>query len=52
MNTIVVVMVLAVVGALIALAVSWRRGDAADLGAVSHQWIAEHRMGSGEDSRR
>ena len=52
MNTIVVLMGLAVVAVVIALAVSWRRGVAADLGAVSHQWIAEHRMGSGEDSRR
>lgn len=52
MNTIVVLMGLAVVAVVIGLAVSWRRGDAADLGAVSHQWIAEHRMGSGEDSRR
>jgi hypothetical protein len=23
-----------------------------DMGAVSSQWIAEHRMGSGDDSRR
>lgn len=52
MNTIVVLIGLTVVAAVIALALSWRRGDAADLGAVSHQWIAEHRMGSGEDSRR
>lgn len=51
MNTIVVLMGLAVVAVVIALAVSWRRGDATDLGVVSHQWIAEHRMSS-EDSRR
>ena len=53
MNTIWVVIGLFIVGALAALATSWRRGDQpADLGAVSHQWIAEHRFGSGQDSRR
>jgi hypothetical protein len=52
MNTIVVLMGLGGLCAVIAIAVSWRRGTATDLGAVSHQWIAEHRMGSGEDSRR
>jgi hypothetical protein len=29
-----------------------RGGDRADMGAVSSQWIAEHRRGSGDDSRR
>jgi hypothetical protein len=48
-----VIVFLAVAGAIVALASFWRRGaHAADLGAVSHQWIAEHRLGSGEDSRR
>lgn len=36
-----------------ALVTSWRRSDhPADLGAVSNQWIAEHRLTSGQDSRR
>jgi hypothetical protein len=48
-----VVVVLGVVIAAIALVTSWRRGDqSTDLGVVSHQWIAEHRLGSGQDSRR
>jgi hypothetical protein len=38
---------------IIALVAAWQRGGApADMGAVSSQWIAEHRMGSGDDSRR
>ncbi len=53
MNAVWVVIGLAVAGAVLALVSSWRRGDRpADLGAVSHQWIAEHRLGSGQDSRR
>jgi hypothetical protein len=48
-----VVIAVAVIGAAIALAASWRRADEpADLGAVSHQWIAEHRLGGGSDWRR
>ncbi len=40
-------------GALIALAVSWlRRRQEFDLGTVSHQWIAERRLGQGHDSQR
>jgi hypothetical protein len=32
---------------------AFRRGrDPIDLGAVSHQWIAENRLGSGQESRR
>jgi hypothetical protein len=31
----------------------WRRADQTqDLGAVSHQWISEHRLGTSQDSRR
>ena len=53
MSALFVVAGLAVAGIIAALSTSWRRSDrAADLGAVSHQWIAEHRLGSGEDSRR
>jgi hypothetical protein len=42
-----------IAGAVLAVVTTWRRGDhPKDLGAVSHQWIAEHRMGSGPDPRR
>lgn len=42
-----------IAGALVALMTSWpRRDQRADLGAVSHQWIAEHRSGQGQDPRR
>ena len=53
MNTVWVVIGLGLGGAVVALVVSWRRGgQPEDLGAVSHQWIAEHRLGSNQDSRR
>lgn len=53
MNTAWIVIAVAIATAVIALIASWRRGDqSVDLGAVSHQWIAEHRLGSGQDSRR
>jgi hypothetical protein len=43
---------LGVVGGVVALVVAWARTDRqADLGAVSHQWIAEHRLGQGHDPR-
>ena len=46
-----IVIGICVAGALIALAASWKRRDRlADLGAVSHQWIAEHRQA--QDPRR
>jgi hypothetical protein len=52
MSTALIVIVLAVATAVVAL-LALRRGDQpADLGVVSHQWIAEHRLGSGQDSRR
>jgi len=52
-NMIWVIVGLGIVGAIVALATSWRRFDShADLGAVSHHWIAEQRMGPGSDSRR
>jgi hypothetical protein len=48
-----IVVGLAIVGAIVGLITARRRrGENADLGAVSHQWIAEHRMGSRMDSRR
>ena len=41
-----------VVAALVALWVAWSRTDRhADLGAVSSQWIAEHRLGQGHDGQ-
>jgi hypothetical protein len=43
---------LGVVVGVVALVVAWTRGDRdADLGAVSSQWIAEHRLGQGHDPR-
>ena len=32
------------------VAMRWRRGRGTDLGAVSSQWVMEHRMGPGHDS--
>lgn len=53
MNTLWVVFALGIAGAVVALVTSLRRGDRlGDLGAVSHQWIAEHRSGPEQDSRR
>ena len=53
MNAVWIAIGLGIAGAIAALVTSWRRGGhPVDLGAVSHQWIAEHRMGSGQDSRR
>lgn len=53
MNTLWVVVGLGIVGAVVGLITSWQRHDhRADLGAVSHQWIAEHRLGPGSDSHR
>ena len=44
---------LGLVGAVVALVTSWQRGGrTADLGTVSSHWIAEHRLGSGQDSSR
>jgi hypothetical protein len=44
------------IGAAVAIylfATAWRRRDhERDLGTVSHQWMAEHRMGQGHDSQR
>jgi len=48
-----IVIGLGVVGAVIALVAALQRGGPhADLGSVSSQWISEHRLGSGQDSRR
>ena len=47
-----VVVGLGLAACIVALVTLWQRGgQRADMGAVSSQWIAEHRMGS-DDSRR
>jgi hypothetical protein len=52
-STVLVIAGVGVAAALVALLASWSRGGSpADLGTVSNQWIAEHRLGSGQDSRR
>jgi len=46
MNTVWIVGGAAIVLAVIVLVRSWhRRGEPQDLGAVSHQWVNEHRLG-------
>jgi hypothetical protein len=53
MNGTWIFLALGVVGAVVSLIVVWNRDDGgADLGAVSSQWIAEHRQTQGHDSRR
>jgi hypothetical protein len=55
MNTVWIVVAIGVgiVGAVAAVVTSLRKDDrAANLGAVSHQWLAEHRPGPGHDSPR
>jgi len=48
-----VVVGLALVAAVVALIGMWQRADQrADMGAVSNQWISEHRLGQNNDSRR
>jgi hypothetical protein len=55
-NTLWIVVALLVVAAVAALAPIWlrrdQRSDRADLGTVSHQWIAEQRLGHGSDRHR
>ena len=52
MTTVWVMLGLGIVGAAIALVSAWHRRDqGTDLGAVSNQWISEHRLGQGQDSR-
>jgi hypothetical protein len=51
-NTVWIVVGLGVAAALIALIPSWqRRDEPADPGAVSHRWIAEHRLEPDHDPR-
>jgi hypothetical protein len=52
-TTVWIVVGLGVAGAIAALVTSLRRRDPFDdLGAVSHQWIAEQRLGQTNDPRR
>jgi hypothetical protein len=52
MSTVIIAAVLLTI-VLIVMGVSWfRRHETADLGTVSHQWIAEQKFGPGGDSRR
>jgi len=48
-----IVLALCLAGAVVALVNALRRGHRPEnLGAVSDSWIAEHRFGPGQDSRR
>ena len=52
MSTIWLVAGLGLAVVIVAVVTAWQRGSQrTDMGAVSSQWIAEHRMGS-DDSRR
>ncbi len=53
MNTVLIVVALGVVGVALAVAAFWFRStQAADLGSVSHTWVAELRAGEPYDSSR
>ena len=53
MNTALIVVALGVVGGALTVAALWYRGaQAADLGSVSHTWVAELRAGEPYDSNR
>jgi hypothetical protein len=53
MNTALIVVGLGVVGTALAAAAHWyRSSQAADLGSVSHTWVAELRAGEPYDSSR
>jgi len=53
MSAVWVIAALGVAGAVVSLIAARIRGDRlSDLGSVSSQWIAEHRLGPGNDSRR
>lgn len=53
MSAIWVVVGLGVMAAIVVLIGLWQRSDQrADMGAVSSQWISEHRLGQNNDSRR
>jgi hypothetical protein len=53
MSTVLIITGVGIAAAVVAVFTSWSRGGKpSDMGAVSNQWIAEHRLGSGQDSRR
>jgi hypothetical protein len=53
MNTVLIVVSIGVVGVVLAVAAMWYRStQAADLGSVSHTWVAELRAGEPYDSTR
>ena len=53
MNVAWIVLGIGVAVAVLMITTSWRRRDQQrDLGSVSHQWIAEQRMGQGHDPQR
>ena len=53
MNTLWILASVAILGVVAALVLSWQRYHRdQDLGAVSDQWIAEHRLGRINDSRQ
>ncbi|HXD15827.1 MAG TPA: hypothetical protein VN654_02350 [Vicinamibacterales bacterium] len=46
-------LVIGIMSAVVTLARFWaRRNQDGDLGTVSHHWIAERRLGQGENSQR
>jgi hypothetical protein len=48
-----ILLALGIAGAVVMLAASWvRRDRSPDLGSVSHQWIAEQRLGQSQNSQR
>jgi hypothetical protein len=53
MNAVWLVVGAAAIFAIVVLIRSWqRRSSPEDMGAVSHQWVNEHRLGHQNDSRR
>lgn len=54
MSTLWVVVALCAAAAVVALVAAWRRASDLhrNLGTVSHQWLAEHRLGAGPYWRR
>jgi hypothetical protein len=53
MSTVLIVTALGVLGSVLAIALLWYRStQPADLGSVSHTWVAELRAGEPYDSSR
>lgn len=53
MSTVLIVVALGVVAVVLAVAALWFRSEqAADMGSVSHTWVAELRAGEPYDSNR